>query len=375
MRVSLVLGSGGARGWAHVGAIEEIEARGHEIVAVSGASVGALVGGVYATGALPEFSTWIRSLTKLDVRRLYDFTFTRSGFIKGNRTMAEIARFTGEPNIEDLPIPFTAVASDLTTGREVWFQSGPLLLAMRASFAIPTVFTPILVGDHLLADGGMLNPVPIEPTLPVTADATIAVDLGGPRIHDRRETIRKHIEASNASLLARTRNSLHSGIQSMESGIQSVGDSLTSFTNSVRSSFGYDDAEANAPREQSTDAGERPGQNTDPDSEVPTPQQLVEHDTTEPRRHTGLGQASIESTKNPLYASKLPSSLGAMEVVDMSLSVMQQMIRRYREAANPVTARVTIPADAADTLEFYEASRLIDMGREATAKELDRAGL
>lgn len=180
MRVALVLGSGGARGYAHMGVIAELLARGHEVVTVAGTSMGALVGALLAAGKLDTFEQWAVGLTQRDVLRLVDPTLTGPGMVKADRVLAEVSRMLDGAQIEDLPIPFTAVATDLTNHREVWFQRGPADVAIRASIAIPSLITPVLMDGRLLADGGITNPVPVEPTVAVASDITIAVDLSGP---------------------------------------------------------------------------------------------------------------------------------------------------------------------------------------------------
>ena len=174
--VSLVLGSGGARGYAHIGAIEELLAQGFEIRSVAGASMGALVGGIYAAGQLDAYRDWARGLQKFDVLRLLDWTF-RGGLIKGDRIIGRLRELIGDVAIENLPIPYTAVAVDIIAQREVWFSRGPLFDAIRASIAIPTVFRPHHYESRVLVDGGLLNPVPITPTLRDLTDCTIAVDV------------------------------------------------------------------------------------------------------------------------------------------------------------------------------------------------------
>lgn len=181
MRVALVLGSGGARGYAHIGAIAELEERGHEVIAVAGSSMGALVGGLYAAGVLDEYTAWARGLTQGAVVRLLDPKWSAGGAIAAERVFAEVERIAGERLIEDLPLPFTAVATDLRARREVWFQRGPLVSALRASIAIPGVITPVVMNGRLLADGGLMNPVPIEPTAAAAADLTVAISLSGER--------------------------------------------------------------------------------------------------------------------------------------------------------------------------------------------------
>ncbi|MDQ6525800.1 patatin-like phospholipase family protein [Nocardioides sp. LHD-245] len=180
-RVALVLGSGGARGYAHLGAVQELRDRGHEIVAISGTSMGAVVGGLVAAGKDDEFAAWASTLTGRRVVRLADPTWTGGGAATAERLMATLDEIVGDVTIESLPIPYTAVATDLAARREVWFQRGPLIPAMRASFAIPGLFTPALVDGRVLVDGGLLNPLPLEPTAAAAADFTVAVSLQGPR--------------------------------------------------------------------------------------------------------------------------------------------------------------------------------------------------
>lgn len=175
-RVALVLGSGGARGYAHIGVIEEIERRGYEIACIAGCSMGAVIGGVYAAGKLGEYRHWIEQLDYLDVLRLLDVSF-RLGAIRGEKVFGQIRRIVGEINIEDLPIPYTAVATDLTNQQEIWFQEGCLHQAMRASAAIPSLFTPVQQGHRVLVDGGLLNPLPIVPVVSSHCDLIVAVNL------------------------------------------------------------------------------------------------------------------------------------------------------------------------------------------------------
>ncbi len=175
--ISLVLGSGGARGYAHIGVIEELLEYGYEIKSISGSSMGALIGALYACGKLEVFKEWVLALDLLDVAKLVDFSFTGTGIIQGDKVFQVIEEMIGDVMIEDLPIPFTAVATDLIKQKEVWIQKGSLIDAVRASIAIPTVFTPKKIGERYLIDGGVLNPLPIAPTVADDTDSTIAVNL------------------------------------------------------------------------------------------------------------------------------------------------------------------------------------------------------
>lgn len=178
--LSLVLGSGGARGYAHIGVIEELLAQGFDIRSIAGSSMGALIGGVYAAGKLDAYRDWVLPLHRFDVLRLLDWTLTGGGFIKGDRIINALRKHIGDIDIEELPISFTAVAVDLDAQREVWFSRGSLFDAIRASIAIPTIFRPAHLDGRLLVDGGLLNPLPVSPTLRDLTDATIAVDVNAP---------------------------------------------------------------------------------------------------------------------------------------------------------------------------------------------------
>ncbi|MCB1880995.1 MAG: patatin-like phospholipase family protein [Gammaproteobacteria bacterium] len=175
--VSLVLGSGGARGLAHIGIIQWLEERGYEIESIAGSSMGALVGGIHAIGELDAYTHWVKALRQIDVLRLLDFSFQKSGLIKGDRVISVLKELTGDRNIEELPISFTAVATNVNDQREVWLNHGSLFDAIRASIAIPTIFTPVKYRGKILVDGGLINPIPIAPTLKDKTDLTVAVDL------------------------------------------------------------------------------------------------------------------------------------------------------------------------------------------------------
>jgi NTE family protein len=175
--VSLVLGSGGARGMAHIGVIEVLEERGYRIEEIAGSSVGALVGGIYAKGNLPEFTDWICNLGRVDVFGLMDFSFSTRGFIKGEKVFSAIEKIVGECLIEDLPIPFCCNAVDYLEGTERVFESGSLFAAMRASSSIPTLVQPALIDSIEYIDGGVLNPLPMDLIKNSKTNLVIAVNL------------------------------------------------------------------------------------------------------------------------------------------------------------------------------------------------------
>lgn len=178
--VSLVLGSGGARGLAHIGVIRWLEDHGYSIRSISGCSMGALVGGIYAAGKLDEYEQWVRSITRRDIMALLDLTWDRGGLVRGDRLIDTLIDLVGDVHIEKLSIPYTAVATDLQSQKEVWINNGRLFDAIRASIAIPLLFTPFKYQGHVLVDGGVLNPVPIAPTFHDNTDMTLAVNLNAP---------------------------------------------------------------------------------------------------------------------------------------------------------------------------------------------------
>jgi len=178
--IGLALGSGAARGWAHIGVIRELAKLGIKPDVIAGSSVGGVVGGACASGNLDEFESWITSLGKVDIIRLLDAKMTGGGFLKGSSLMGAIEESIGDPNIEDLGIPFACVATELGTGREIWLEDGSLLDACRASIALPGLFAPCRRSDDiLLVDGGLVNPVPVSLARAMGADFVIAVNLNG----------------------------------------------------------------------------------------------------------------------------------------------------------------------------------------------------
>lgn len=177
--VSLVLGSGGARGLAHIGIIHWLEENNFRIKSISGCSIGALIGGVYAAGKLDDFEQWVRAIRKIDIVTLLDLSWRKNGLIKGDKIIDTLIDLVGDQLIEELPIPFTAIAADVNSEKEIWIKSGKLFDAIRASISLPLFFTPFNYDGVDLIDGGVLNPVPIAPTFGDRTDMTIAVNLGG----------------------------------------------------------------------------------------------------------------------------------------------------------------------------------------------------
>jgi NTE family protein len=175
--IALVLSSGGARGYAHIGAIEALESAGFKISSVVGCSMGAVVGGIYAAGGLEKFKNWALNLERSDAFKLYDFVFSSQGLIRGERVFKQIESYIPDRNIEQLPIPFKAIATDLNEQKEIVFSKGSLFGALRASSAIPAVVKPNEHNGLELLDGGILNPLPINFADRITGDIVVAVDV------------------------------------------------------------------------------------------------------------------------------------------------------------------------------------------------------
>ena len=176
-KVALVLGSGGARGTAHIGVIRQLIKQDYEISSIAGSSMGALVGGIYAAGKLDEYESWLCSLSKMDVFNLVDFTLSAKGIIKADKVLKEIQKFIPDRKIEELPIKYAAVATDLKQKKEVVITKGSLFAAIRASISIPLVITPVQKNDTLFVDGGVLNPIPVNRVSRQESDILIAVNV------------------------------------------------------------------------------------------------------------------------------------------------------------------------------------------------------
>lgn len=196
--ISLVLGSGGARGHAHIGVIRAIEERGVQIRNIAGTSMGAVIGGIYAADKLDTYVDWANRLGKNDVVKLLDFSFTWTSIFKGERIIEVLRELIGDCQIEELDRGFTAVATSLDDQREIWLNTGPLFRAIRASTAVPGVFAPVELNGMALVDGGLVNPIPIAPTLTDSTDLTIAVNLSG-MTEKYRPPVAKKEQAESAS--------------------------------------------------------------------------------------------------------------------------------------------------------------------------------
>jgi NTE family protein len=313
VRASLALGGGGARGYAHIGAIQVLEERGVEIVSVAGSSMGALVGALYAAGQLDEYTEWIESLTQWDVIRLLDVSLHEPGMIRAENLFARMRDILGDARIEDLRIPYTAVATDLFARKAVWFQEGPLQTAVRASIAIPGVFTPLILNGRVLVDGGLMDPVPVAPTASTRADMTIAIDLGGGRTQSRPAA-------------AERETAEHRPVEAW----------IERFRRGTANLFDRD-------RARSVAGGGRPGDEHDADAASP-------------------GEAA-------------PAGLRGFDVMIQSLEATQYLLTRFRLAGNPPDLLITVPKDACRTMDFHRGAEMIALGRELTIATLDGEAL
>lgn len=313
--MALTLGAGGARGYAHIGAIQVLQERGLQVVGVAGASMGALVGGLYAAGRLAEYTDWAVTLTQLQVLRMLDVSPSTGGAFRAEKVFARVRDLLDGVAIEDLPIPYTAVATDLLARKQVWFQRGALDVAIRASIAIPGVFTPVMVDGRVLVDGGLMDPVPVAPVASVPADLTVAISLVGER--GPRDP-----EVSHA-----TDGLMEEWTDRIQRGASTLLD-----TDLVRSVMG--------------------------------------------RLRSGMPHLPEEPdvAPDPRYGV-LPPGLSGFEVMNLSFEAMQAVVARYRLAGYPPDVLVTVPKDACRSMDFHRAEEMITLGRTLTLDALSHAGL
>jgi len=295
--------------------IKALEERGIEIAGVAGCSMGALVGGLWAMGRLEEFEDWACRLTRADVLKLLDVSIKAPGAMRAERVLEYVQGLGGDELIENLPVPFTAVATDLISRREVWLQRGRIDLAIRASIALPGIFTPVMLNDRLLADGGLMDPVPVSPLAALDVDLTIGVSAGGERQGPpATAAVSEPAEAQPIEeWIARFR--------------QGAGRALD--RDMIRSVIS------------------------------PEPEKGTEATEEEP----------------PTEAGELPVGLTGFDVMNCSLAAMQTLVHRYRLAGSPPDILVTIPVTEVRTLEFHRAESMIALGHTAAAEALAEAGL
>jgi NTE family protein len=353
-RVALVLGSGGARGYAHIGVIEALTARGYEIVAISGTSMGAVVGGIHAAGRLAEYRAWVESIDTMALLRLLDPAF-RLGAIQGDKVFRRIRELIGDVMIEDLPIEFTAVATDLRHQQEVWFRHGSLNLAMRASAAIPSLFTPVVVDGRTLVDGALLNPLPITPVLSSRSDLIIAVNLNGPNSAryqlppvERPPAMRERLESFVASLESRLRLRRTDDAEGVlaEALGEVPGADLSGLPSDVPAAAGAAAASASG-----SATGSRPRPLTTPAGSAPAAAPGGDDDEAIDAAWTG------------------PAS--ALELINLSLEVMQNALTQYKIAGHSPHVLINVPKRICRPFEFYRAPDLIAIGRQIANDTLD----
>lgn len=313
-KVALVLGSGGARGYAHIGVIEALEARGFEIIAVSGCSMGALIGGIYAAGKLPEYREWVCNLDYFDVLKLVDVTWSPMGAMRASKVMSKLETLVGDILMEDLSIPVTTVATDLVRQREVWFQKGSLLRAIRASIAVPGVITPVHLGEQVLVDGGLLNPLPIMPVVAAhQADFVVAVNV----------TAHSPLPVTLEELLPKEEETTDSRSENERERDQSMGKWIGDVRAATRKLWG--------------------GLGTNGDEEP--------DETTEAR-------GKREWSK--------------LDMILESFDITQAALAKYKVAGYPPDVLIEIPKTVCSTYEFHRGRDLIRLGRHLADQALER---
>jgi len=325
--VALALGSGGARGYAHIGVINALHDRGYEVVGIAGSSMGALVGGVYAAGSLDEFTEWAQTLTQRTMLRLLDPSISAAGVLRAGKILDAVRDMLGDATIEKLPIPFTAVATDLIAGKSVWLQRGPVDDAIRASIAIPGIVAPHLLDGRLLADGGILDPLPMAPIAAVNADLTIAVSLSGTDTDLR-------VDGSTDYEMTPTRERLNRLLRSTSALLE------TPTARSVLSRFGTNAEIGSAAEELDALA------TAELDIDVGDP---------------------ISDTSREAPAPKL----GSFAVMNRTIEIAQAALARHQLAAYPPDLLIEIPRTACRSLDFHRAAEVIELGQDLAAQALD----
>jgi NTE family protein len=309
-RVALALGSGGARGYAHIGVVDELRSRGYEVVGVAGSSMGALVGGLLAAGSLDEFAEWATTLTQRAVLRLLDPSITAAGVFRAGKILDAVRDLLGDATIESLPIPYTAVTTDLIAGKSVWLQRGPVDEAIRASIAIPGVIAPHVLNGRLLADGGILDPLPMAPIAAVNADLTVAVSVSG----IGTDAAADDVVGAEGKV---TRERLNRLLRSTSALLDRLG---------TTAETAVGDAE--------------------PDSDD-----------------------VLEADRDPTIPK-----LGSFAVMSRTIDIAQAALARHQMAAYPPDVLIEAPRTACRSLHFHRAAEVIDLGRQLAARALNSYG-
>lgn len=302
--VGLALGSGSARGWSHIGVIQELEAMGIRPQVVAGTSIGALVGAVYVAGQLDDLADWVRKLTVRDVVGLMDFTFS-GGVVRGEKLFGSFNERHANPNIEDLEQRYASVCTDMATGREIWITQGPVLTAARASCALPGVFSPVKHGDRWMLDGGLVNPVPVSAARALGADVVIAVNLNA-------QLVGAHLSRASRQLVER------------EVDAESAAEEAAASTEQALSvATGPEDAKGRG------------------------------------RHSRGFWQRVIG-----YFESSDPEHPGLFDVVASSINIMQDRITRSRMAGDPPEITLIPLLEDYALMDFHRADEAIEEGRD-----------
>ncbi len=336
--VALTLGSGGARGYAHIGAIEVLVERGYDIIAVSGCSMGALVGGMYAAGKMQAYKDWVTGLGQFDVLKLLDVTFNSVGAIRGEKIFSVVREMLGDTKIENLPIAFTAVATDLLAHKEIWFQEGPLDQAIRASVAIPSVVTPLVLNGRVLVDGALLNPLPIIPTISSHADLIVAVNLSGEDERRRRIPDAAFSPDGEGADMDEWMDTIREKASRWFDW-----DTLKSLT--ARKGEGDETPEDKISREMRKKDAVKKEEKSGPEKKAQEEHETIDWDK--------LG-------------------IGKFDVMNLTVETMQSALVQYKLAGYPPDLLVNIPKNASRSYDYHKAPELIQLGRERMSAALDR---
>lgn len=349
--INLVLGSGGARGLTHIGAVRVLQEHGYEIRSITGCSMGALVGALLVTGHLDEYEEWVCQLTRWDVLRFLDISLLgRAGMVKGDKLMERLSDWLDGVDMAALPIPLTVVAADIAARKEVWISSGDLLEAVRASIAVPGVFTPLVKHGRVLVDGGILNPLPIPPARLDNSLITVAVSLSGREVNHpygpppvpenppgpAGESER--FETSAAEL------SPYEDPVDPQSEEPEAHAPIDGFLDSLQRFFGRENRDQNGgdktPEAARSDKGSEANRNGDP--------------------------RAVDS-----WSTRLGGRPALTDVMLGMFLTMQDTLARHQLAGNPPDILIDIPCNICESHEFHLAAELIPAGAYWARRALD----
>lgn len=375
--VALALGSGGARGYAHIGVVEVLEERGYDIIAVSGCSMGALVGGIYAAGQLKKFKDWATGLDRFDILKLLDVSFSSPGAIRGEKIFSVVRDLIGDTLIEQLPIPYTAVATDLLKHKEVWFQEGPLHQAIRASVAIPSFMTPELVKNRVLVDGALLNPLPIIPTISAHADLIVAVNLS---YYDAQfeQRFYRDVEVKEGK-------NIEEWFSDMWSKAALLFDKEPSSGTKALSPVADEGPGAGVVNDR-TDAGSQPGTGQQIEHAAVSPSDASPAVTTSDLKELSIEGSALDRNKLDGAVEELSGikkserevrvhrnlAFGKIDAMNMAFEAMQSSLTQYKLAGYPPDILINIPKVVCKTFDYHKAPELIRLGREIAGKTLEQ---